>query len=30
MEDINTIVEKRPSKSVDNNFTYHAPKPGQA
>lgn len=30
MEDINTIVEKKYSRSIDNNFTYHPPKPGQA
>ena len=30
MEDINTIVEKKYSRSIDNNFTYHAPKPVQA
>lgn len=29
MADYDAIIEKRPSKSVDNNFTYHAPKPGQ-
>ncbi len=28
MED--TIVEKKYSRSIDNNFAYHPPKPGQA
>ena len=28
MED--TIMEKKYSKAIDNNFTYHPPKPGQA
>jgi len=29
MADYDAIMEKRPSKSVENNFTYHPPKPGQ-
>ena len=30
MAEHDTIMEKRPSKSVESNFTYHPPKPGQA
>ena len=30
MAEHDTIMEKRPSESVENNFTYHPPKPGQA